>query len=46
MNLIDGLAQYLEKGVGVDHEDNAKVGHEVSREFGYRVADQACCLRN
>ena len=36
----------MEKGVGVDHEDNAKVCLEVSREFGHRVIEQACCLRN
>jgi len=33
----------LEKGVGVDHEDRAEIGLEVSREFRRRVIDQTCC---
>ena len=49
MNLIsyrcNGSAKYLQKGVGVDHEDRAEVILEVSREFGRRVINQACCLK-
>ena len=49
MNLIDamhcnGSAKYLEKGIGVDHEDRAVIGLKVSREFGGRVINQTCSL--
>jgi len=39
----DARVGNLEKGVGVDHEDRAEVILEVSREFGRRVINQACC---